>query len=312
MSKQEKAAKVALMLAALLLAVNIIWTFLNVKHSNSPAAKQKIYPLLSKRILANDPNDVIINFVPLRKKLEAKFNNLTVQKSFYFEYLPDGTSIKIGDDKELVAASLIKLPLTMNLYKAAELGRVNLDKEVTVRESDVDGAFGDLYKKGAGIKITLREAARLALEESDNTAAHVIFDHTNGLLKYEEESLAQLDIDQTMAQGQAVISSKSYSSVLKSLYLSSYLKNKDSQELLRYLANSTSGERITKYLPDDVEVAHKIGVYNTAWSESDCGIVYLPKRPYSLCIMVGLPYDESNEFMANISKEVYDFVKNQK
>ena len=311
MSKHGKTAKVALSVAVLLLIINIFWGISNSRNEQKSVSKQKAYPLLSKRILANNPNDIIINFVPLRKKLEAKFGKLTVQKSFYFEYLPDGTSIKIGDDKELVAASLIKLPLIMNLYHAAELKRIDLDKKVTVTEGDIDGGFGDFYKKGVGTQLTLREAAKITLEESDNTTAHVIFDAVNGKLKYDEESLARLDVDQTMEQGQAVISAKSYSSVLKSLYFSAYLNNQDSQEVLGYLSNSIFTNRLTKFLPKSVPVAHKIGVFNTVWSESDCGIVYAVKRPYSICIMVGLPDDEASDFMAEVSKDVYDFVSEQ-
>jgi beta-lactamase class A len=312
MSKQGKTAKIALTLAVLLFIVNIFWGIANAKQpKNSTEAKHKAYPLISRRVLTDNPNDIIINFVPLRKKLEAKFSKLTVQKSFYFEYLPDGTSIKIGDDKELVAASLIKLPLVMNLYHAAELKRVDLDKEVVITESELDGGYGDLYKQGAGVKITLREAAKITLEKSDNTSAHVIFDAINGKLKYDEESLARLDVDQTMQLGQAVISSKSYSSVLKSLYFSAYLNNQDSQEVLGYLTGSVFTNRLTKFLPKDVLVAHKIGVFNTSWSESDCGIVYATKRPYSICVMVGLPDDQASAFIAEVSKDVYDFVSKQ-
>ncbi len=280
-----------------------------VQHADAQA---KQYPLLGKRIFADNPNDVIINFVPLRKDLQAKFNALSVQHSFYFEYLPSGTSIREGGDNVLTAASLIKVPLAMNLYRAAELGKVDLDQTVTITPDELDGAYGDLWKKGAGTQLTLRQAAKIMLTQSDNTAKQVIFDHIHGLLTSDQESLNQLDIDQLIESGQAVIDAKSYSSVLKSLYLSSYLGYDDSQEILGYLAHSTATNRLTAQLPKNVTVAHKIGVYNNAsWSESDCGVVYLPKRPYVICIMVGLPEDQANTFIAQISKEVYDFVVRQ-
>ena len=314
MGKQSVLVKTLLVLCALLLVGNLGWVARNKSDAakvNSMEALQRKYPLLAKRVLTDNGNDILINFVSLRKDLEKKFGALTVEQSFYFEYLPDGTSIRIGDDSTLVAASLIKLPLTMNLYRAAELGRVDLDKTITVAPSEVDGGYGDLYLKGAGYQMTLREAAQHALEESDNTAARVIFDTEDGLLSYDEESLAQLDVDQTLQQGQAVISAKSYSSILKSLYFASYLNKDDSQELLGYLSKSTAKNRLTKDLPANVPVAHKIGVNNTNWSESDCGIVFVPKRPYLICAMVGLPDDQANEFIADISKEVYDFVTKQ-
>jgi len=236
---------------------------------------------------------------------------VTVKKSFYFEYLPDGTSIRVGADQQLVAASLIKVPLVMNLYKAAELKRVNLDASVTVTAEELDDAYGDLYKRGPGFTLTLRQAAQYALEQSDNTATHVIYDHLQNVLSYEEQSLARLDIDQDLENGQAVITARSYASVLKGLYFASYINKTDSQELLGYLTKSAATNRLVKALPAAVPVAHKIGVNNATWAESDCGIVYVPKRPYLICIMVGLPENEANDFIAAVSKEVYDYVVRQ-
>lgn len=303
-----------IVLCVVLLIGNIGWFVHQGGGAGAPtsnAAMQKKFPLLSADVLADSPNDILINFVPLRKDLQKKFDALTVQKSFYFEYLPDGTSIRIGADQQLVAASLIKVPLAMNLYKAAELGRISLDQTVTVQDGELDNAYGDLYQKGSGFKLTLRDAVKYMLEQSDNTATRIVYDHMQNKLGYDEQSLARLDVDQDIENGQAVITARSYGSVLKGLYFSAYLNHADSQELLGYLTHSTATNRITAQLPGGTKVAHKIGVYNANWAESDCGIVYVPKRPYLLCVMVGLPEDEANKFIAGVSKDIYDYVIKQ-
>jgi beta-lactamase class A len=314
MVKRSIPNRILIVACALLLAGNVGWIMRDTSTADqgvSQQALQRQFPLLSKRILSDNPNDILINFVPLRKDLTARFAALNVQKSFYFEYLPDGTSIRVGSDDQLIAASLIKVPLSMNLYRAAELGRISLDKTVVITNSEVDNAYGDLWQKGAGTNITLRQAAQLALTESDNTATHVIFDNIKGLLSADEESMARLDVDQNMEAGQAIINAKSYASVLKSLYFSSYLEKTDSQQLLSYLTKSTATNRLTKNLPASVPVAHKVGVNNANWAESDCGVVYVPKRPYIICVMVGLPEDQADKFIADVSKTVYDFVSQQ-
>lgn len=301
----------------LLVGSNTFWALHNTHDNQQLAAtgvqgsESKKYPLLSKRIFAEDQNDLLLDFVPLRKQLETKFKSLSVPYSMYFEYLPSGTSIRLGEDQELIAASLIKVPLTMNLYKAVELGKIDLDKQVMITDQDLDSAYGDLWKQGADTTISLRKAAEYALSQSDNTASHVIFNAINGLLKADQESMNNLDIEQTMENGQAVINAKSYSSILKSLYLSSYVQREHSQEILGYLAKSTASNRITAQLPKDVIVAHKIGVFNANWSESDCGIVYTPRRPYSICIMVGLEEAKADAFIAEASKTIYDYVTAQ-
>lgn len=306
-----KNRNIVVAIVILLLINPFMWLYIaKYPKANNANTLKNTYPLLSARIFVDDPNDILINFVSLRKKLSDKFNKLPegTNYSFYFEYLPSGTSIKIGSDNELVAASLIKVPLVMNLYRAAELGKINLDQVVTIQPEELDNAYGDLWQKGAGTKLSLRELAQLTLAESDNTASHTIYDHIKGLLDESDQSLAQLDVDQNLENGQAVIDARSYTSVLKSLYFASYINRADSNELLSYLTQSNEHDRLTKNLPTGVVVAHKNGVYNRAWAESDCGIVYATKRPYALCIMVGLPETQAESFMADISKDVYTYV----
>ena len=313
MSRMEGTVKkrtVAYMLGALIVVNVLAWLFV---FPLRPGDVRANYPLLSPRIFADNPNDILVRFFPLRKQIEAKFKALPegTQYSFYFEYLPSGTSIRIGDDNELVAASLIKVPLVMNLYRAAELGKIDLDKTVTIQQDELDGAYGDLWEKGAGAKYTLRQLARFALEQSDNTAAHAIYNHTMSLLKEEDQSLAQLDVDQTLQDGNAIINAKSYTSILKSLYFAAYVGRDSSNEILSYLTNSAEHERLTRDLPSHVRVAHKNGVYDQISIESDCGIIYAAKRPYALCMMMGLPKDQANDFIAEVSKIIYDYVIKQ-
>lgn len=290
---------------------NLFWAWSN--HSRGAGLQQSKYPLLAKRIFVENPNEIFINFVPLRKKLEAKLGQIDAPKSFYFEYLPDGTSIRLGEDTELVAASLIKLPLVMNLYRAAELGRVDLNKTVIIAEDDLDDGFGTLWQRGAGTKITLKHAAELALKDSDNTAMRIIYKEVVGadLLSQDEESLSQLDIEYSLQDGRAVISAKAYSSITKCLYFSCYLSWEHSQELLGYLAHSPFNNRIASPIPQEITVSHKIGVFSEKLAESDCGIIYASKRPYALCIMLGLPKDEAEAIMAELSKDIYDFINSQ-
>jgi beta-lactamase class A len=284
--------------------------FVPTAHADRTDTLAAKYPLLSKSVLADGADDILINFVSLRMQLDTEFDALpaNTQQSFYFEYLPDGTNIREGADNYLIAASLIKVPLVMNLFRAAELHKLNLNQTVTVTPSEIDNDYGTLWQKGAGYKLTLRQAAQAALEQSDDTATHLIYDHVNGLLTSNQQSLASLDIDQDITNGNAVITARAYSSVMKSLYYASFLSNADSETILAYLTKSTETRRLTAQLPNGVLVAHKNGVNNTIWAQSDCGIVYVPNRPYLICAMVGLPEDQANTFIANVSKTVYDYV----
>ena len=60
----------------------------------------------------------------------------------------------------------------------------------------------------------------------------------------------------------------------------------------------------------NLKIAHKIGTQLNE-VQSDCGIVYYPKRNYLLCVMIqGSESPESDKKIAEISKITYDFIKN--
>lgn len=268
------------------------------------------YPLIARRALIDNPNDAIVNFVPLRKTLDAKFQAINAPHSFSFEYLPTGTTIREGDTNELVGASMLKLPVVMDLYKAAELGKLKLDEPVTIEADMLNDQYGNLYLRGAGAKLTLRQAARIALEDSDNTAILLIQRHIGGLLSTDQDALSFVDADYN-SQGQSIlINTKSYSSILKCLYFACFNNYDSSQEILSYLSNTNDRSRITATIPTSITVAHKFGTNFDTLTDGDCGLFYVPKRPYILCVMVGLPEGKAEKFESEVSELVYQAVIN--
>ncbi|MEZ6330643.1 MAG: serine hydrolase [Candidatus Saccharimonadales bacterium] len=272
------------------------------------------YPLLAKRLFVENPNDTRINFSPLRKQLNQYFTDNNLKGSLYFEYLPTGTSIRVNGDERYRAASLLKLPVAMELYKASELGKVDLDSTVTLKKEWLNDGYGTLYDKGEGYQLSLRDAARILLEESDNTALRAILDATDGKLETTDLALGSLDIEFTLNKDTSIdLGTRSYSSFFKCLYFACYNNKADSQEILNYLSNSTFNNRLQAGIPDDsVTVAHKIGVFNTQ-VQSDCGIVYYDNGNYLVCVMLmGEDNETTNNQFKNISNVIYRFVSDNK
>ena len=268
------------------------------------------YALLSDRVSA----DNIFDFSDLRESLE----NYSVsfdgggKVSIYFEYLPTQTAIRINDDLESIAASLMKIPVVMSAYKLAESGKLDLDSQIPLKKEWLNSQFGTLYKEGAGYKISLREAVRLAMKDSDNTAILAIQSSLETAGGSYDDSLKFMDLGYDVSDdGRVLISARSYTSVLKCLYYSCYLSPKDSQEILGYLTESTFHNRLTAMLPKEVKVAHKIGTFSDS-NQSDCGIFYLANRNYALCVYVRSADPSASSAIAEISKITYKFVENIK
>jgi len=208
--------------------VNVVFSFVllfksepkthNPTDSSSQAEK---YSFISKRVFVEKPNDILINFVPLRKALRDMLLSQDDKVSLYFEYLPSGTSIGINEKNEVRLSSLSKIPTAMAIYAKIKAGTLSKDQEIIIEEKFIDPEFGSLWKKGPGAKVTLADIITASITESDNTAQNILLslltpDEINSVYEY-------LDIPFREVDNYPIISAKNYSSVLRSLYLSSFL-----------------------------------------------------------------------------------------
>lgn len=268
------------------------------------------YPNLSQKIFTEYNRDLLINFVPLRTKLHNLIdkeygNNFTM----YFEYIPTGTSIGVMPETEFYSASLLKVPVVIAYYHHKEKNNIQDDQEVTIKESEIDNHFGSLWQRGAGSKIRLSEAVKFALTESDNTAAKILQDQLdNDDYAYVFNGL---DILVKEAQNHQVsMTAKAYGSILKSLFFASLLSKENSEYILSLLSNTKFSDKLVAGVPDNIQVAHKIGVYENVNVPiyADCGIVYLPSRPYLLCMASRSDEKMAQDRMKTVSKMVYDYV----
>lgn len=268
-------------------------------------SQQKKYPLIAKRVLQEFPNDILINFLPLRKQLRKVAQEYNGTFAFYFEYLPTGTSIGVNEKDEFSAASLFKVPVVMAYYHQKErLGQMS-DPIVTIRANEIGDEYGNLYKKGVGAQISLEDAVKYALVKSDNTAIQVLASH---IYQQDFDDVYQgVDLDLKVKNESAIITAKGYASLLKALYFTAVLSKDNSQRILNYLAHTDFTDKLPAGVPKNIPVAHKVGVYNTGLY-SDCGIVYAPRRPYLLCELSQSDEEKARKRMVRVSKMIYDYV----
>ena len=280
-----------------------------VKSEENFREDVKRYPLLSPRIMREAHPDFIFNFLDLRTKIHQQLDPLGDDIALYFEYLPNGTSINVNAGSDFFAASLFKLPVVMAYFRHKERVGNKPEMKVKLTREMIDNRFGDLWKKGEGYEIGLDEAARLALVYSDNTAAEAL---APAITQEDFDDVYEgLDIDLQIASSGAVMTVRNYSSILKALYYSAVLTKVDSQEILSHLTHSPFNDKLAAGVPKDVVVAHKIGVIDEQ-SYRDCGIIYVPSRPYILCMISNGTEKQAQERISIISKLVFDYVSSAK
>src|ERR671910_2222076 len=187
-----------------------------------------------------------------------------------------GETASLNADRRFVAASLSKLYALLTLYRMAYLGELSLEDEITMRSSDVWGyGTGVLYrypdKYPVGYTMTLRECAKVMIKESDNTAELMLNRHL-GEERIEAE-LHHIGADSTRYWSPInTTTPNDILLVLKNIADPSYTSPRLSDEMLEIMTDTTFEERLPRPLPEEARVAHKIGSYETTFS--DAGIVF--------------------------------------
>lgn len=283
--------------------------------AESRASDSSSMPYLSRRIFAPDPNDTIIDLTPLRTEMRAYAKTIPELFGIYFEYLPSGSSIGIQEQTSFIEASLLKVPVAIKAYQLKNEGLLALNDTIRLEQKDIDRNYGSLWKRGVGTELTVREVVRLMLQESDNTATQML-GRTLGSVRpgFVNEVFDNLDIPKEVGAEGVMVSVKNYTSILRSLYLAASLPKKDAQEILAMLTETTFSDKLPAGVPPDVPVAHKVGVYDKEGlvTYADCGIIYVPKRPYSLCIFVHGSEDHATRYMKDFSRMAYEFISQAK
>lgn len=232
----------------------------------------------------------------------ASFKNTTKslsgEYSFYYYNLSDNTSGGYLYDKQMQAASLIKLPVMYSFYQELEKGNVSLDEKYTLKNSDKIGGSGSLSSKQAGTVLTFRDLLRLMGKESDNTAFGIVRRKLGDELV--QSYISEVGMQKTDLK-QNTTSPKDIGIILQKIW---EMSDKEKKELLGFLTDTIYEDVIPKDLPKSVQVAHKYGKEVNV--VNDAGII-LDKNPYILVLMSEKITDsEAFENLPKISRVVFD------
>jgi beta-lactamase class A len=229
--------------------------------------------------------------------------------SVYYKNLETGKSFGIDENQINTGASVNKVPIIASLYLLAKEGKINLDDRITIQESDLQnyGTGSIRYQKMPQV-YSLRNLARLALKESDNTAAHVIE------LRVGEENVQKLVDSWGMTQTNMVENKTTpfdMGLIFEKIYRGEIADPANSQELLEFMSDTSFEDRIPKGVPTRIKTYHKTG--DGEGFVHDVGLVSTDNGTYYLGVMtsdIGEQETETKNTIAEISKKIFESVGN--
>lgn len=232
------------------------------------------------------------------------------------ENLKTGESYKLNENKKFDTASLYKLWLVGEAYNQINQNKVS---ENDILSSDIaelnakHNISSDFAQYSTGfIKETINEAINNSITISNNESALLLSDKigNNNVKTFIQNNNfnstsygGENNYPQTTANDTALFFKKLYSNTL--------INSKYSNTLLNVLKNQTFNHKIAKYIPNNINIAHKTGELEN--NSHDAGIVFTEKGDYIIVILTNTMDPKiTNDTIAQISKEIYTYFINPK
>lgn len=227
---------------------------------------------------------------------EGRRRDPTLRVSTYVRDLESGAWTGTDEERSYVPASLMKMGVLFHVLEQIEadptFGSMVRRYPGPDAMPSPPNLVGEAARRGMvpGESYTIRELLERMLVSSDNHAKDLLLD---GVAPRAVDSLlATLDVPaQLDAEGRAVMTARSYAALFRILYQSSYFSRRNSEDALELLSVADFRQGMRQGIPEGVEVASKYGIHFDARDLEagqqlhECGIVYAPQGPFTLCIM---------------------------
>ena len=103
------------------------------------------------------------------------------------KHLGTGETTDLNGDVVFPTASVFKVPVIVEFYRRVERGRISLDEQILLKESDKVPGSGILKELSEGLPVSYRDLLSLMMIVSDNTATDLVvkkvgFDNINSTM----------------------------------------------------------------------------------------------------------------------------------
>jgi beta-lactamase class A len=266
----------------------------------------------------------------LESRLAPLVKNHKGKAAIAVKHLKNGKSFYLHAEDPMPTASLIKLAVMIETYQQASEGKVNLNDTVTLRETDKVSGSGILTEHFSdGATFSLRDAVRLMMAFSDNTATNLVLDkigiaatgkrmeawgfsNTRIHAKSFRGDTTSIAPERTKRFGLGSTTAREMVEILEKLDSGKLVSPESCKEMLDHLKKCNDQDKFTRFLPSKIVAAHKTGSVSDI--RTDAGILYLPSGPVALCVLTEKNEDKTwrpdntgNLLCAKVAKEVHDY-----
>jgi beta-lactamase class A len=255
------------------------------QNSSSSATRRRTRSITSTP--STDTNPKILQAKQERKKmfddksLAARINTILGQEAkqygVYISVPQEGLQYKLNADIELPPASISKVPIAVLILRDVDKGKIQLKDYYPIKSSNKAYNTDPLYDEPNGTKLTVYEYLYQMLSNSDNTAMLTLEEVLGGAEVINKRTEQELEILKLKREPH-ISTAADIGKLMEGIYGEKYLTPESNNILLQTMIDIPEWlqNRIPKGLPDNVEIAHKIGEVSTdsGMAFNDAGIIF--------------------------------------
>lgn len=243
-------------------------------------------------------------------KLMSEYPSIT--PSIFAWDFESGKYVDINSSKPFSAASIIKIPVLIQLFKSIEANQLTIYDEIKLTPYYKADGSGDIKHNPIGSKYTIDELAKVMIQKSDNSATNMLIsavgsmtDVNSGIRNW---GLKNTYINNWLPdlEGTNYTSTKDLAIMLYNLDNPGFLNLNSREYIIDYMSHVENNRLIQAGLDPKALFIHKTGDIGTTLG--DAGIVFMPNgRKYIVAIIANRPFNSplGKDFIQKASNIIY-------
>ncbi len=262
----------------------------------------------------------------LNTDISALIESESGRYSVYYINMNNNETLAINEQDPMVAASSIKIAFNTYLYQQVAAGACAMTDTMNYNaaaypDGDYEAGTGTIQNSADQTEYTLQQISNLSITISDNCATNMLLRKLGGSDSVNENylvpissivnyrsSVSYTDYTGATSSGKNRTCAEDLALYAKNLYLL-YTESPDAyQGLITDLCNTEYDWGVPSGVPDEYEVAHKVGFNPSYGSNNDVGIVFA-QEDYVLCVMTeSADGANAQAVIGQISSLIYNYV----
>ena len=255
-------------------------------------------------------------FDELSQEILANVKRFPGEAGIYIKDLQTGVEFTYNESKPFPSASLVKIPLMAAVFQSIDDGNISLYSQVKLQRKNKSAGSGVLKRTRSGRIYSVEDLLELMITKSDNTATNMLtdqigMDYANWVfrnkfgLQTTNFNRYIMDLGKRNSGIENYTSAKEMGEILEKIYRGTLINQECSSQMLAILMKQKINDRIPRFLPHDLVVAHKTGLMQDICH--DAGIVYTPNGDFIVCVLTGeiRSLRVAKRFIGNVAFKAY-------